>query len=73
MKPFDGTLPELLILLNASGVAEYADGSLTLRLGGTGAKSFEQLVKPSRHSKPEPDAFDDIAVALGQVQPQELD
>jgi hypothetical protein len=73
--PFAGSLPELLLLLNNAGVTEYADGTITLRLGGTGAKTHEELRKPPkpRNEKPTPEPFDDIALALNGPPPGALD
>lgn len=70
MTAFDGSLQSLLMLLNAAGVTEYSDGTITLKLSGDGARTFEEAVKPRRsRSKPEPEPFDDIALALNGPPP----
>lgn len=69
---FDGSLQSLLVLLNAAGVTEYSDGTLSIRLSGDGPRTVEDAVKGRRtpREKPQPEPFDDIALALNGPPPE---
>jgi hypothetical protein len=70
VQPYNGTLPELLLLLNNAGVSEFAqssEGAVTIRLGGAGATTLEELHRPRasvRAGKREKPPLDDIDLAL---------